>query len=171
MTPPGESGSPRPGHPPGLPFRHPAVWLATAFGIGFLPLGPGTWASLATLPVAWLIGAAGGPAALVAAASIVFLVGCWAGGVFAAARGVKDPGAVVIDEVAGQLLTLAVAPPRLFPYAVGFLLFRLADIVKPWPASWADQRLAGGLGIMLDDAFAAIYAGAVLFLLLRFGLV
>src|SRR5262249_13347004 len=136
MTPPGEPGFTRPGHNLGLPFRHPAVWLSTAFGIGFLPLAPGTWASLATLPLAWLIATAGGAIALVAAASVVFIVGCWAGGVFAAARGVKDPGAVVIDEVAGQLLTLAVAPPSLLAYAAGFLLFRLADIVKPWPASW-----------------------------------
>jgi phosphatidylglycerophosphatase A len=78
---------------------------------------------------------------------------------------------VVIDEVAAQWLVLAAAPPHLLAYAAGFVLFRIADIVKPWPASWADRAVHGGLGIMLDDILAAVYAVIALLLLVRSGLV
>jgi phosphatidylglycerophosphatase A len=73
---------------------------------------------------------------------------------------------VVIDEVAGQLLTLLVVPPTFINYLIGFVLFRIADIVKPWPANWVDQNIKGGLGIMLDDILAATYAGAGLLIAL-----
>ncbi|HJU17057.1 MAG TPA: phosphatidylglycerophosphatase A, partial [Stellaceae bacterium] len=68
------------------------------------------------------------------------------------------PGAVVIDEVAGQLLALVPAPRTPAAYALAFLLFRLFDIKKPWPVGWVDRRIGGGFGIMLDDALAAVYA-------------
>jgi len=74
----------------------------------------------------------------------------------------KDPGSIVIDETAGQLLTLALVPAELEWYVAGFFLFRIADIFKPWPASWADRSLTGPLGVMTDDIFAALYALAVL---------
>jgi len=157
--------------PLGLPFHHPAVLLATWFGAGLLPKIPGTWGSLAALPFAWYIGAAFGAIGLVLAATIVFAVGCWAAGTVTRAGGVRDPGFIVIDEVAAQWLVLAVAPTDPLAYAVGFVLFRVADIVKPFPANWADRALHGGLGIMLDDVFAALYAGLVLLVLVRFGLV
>jgi len=70
---------------------------------------------------------------------------------------------VVIDEVAGQWLTLLVAPPDLLLYLAGFLLFRLFDIRKPWPVSWADQSLPGGLGVMVDDLLAGLYAALFLY--------
>lgn len=156
--------------PLGLPFRHPAVLVATWFGAGFLPGAPGTWGSLAALPFAWLITACFGPVGLLAASFAAFVTGCWAAGFVSRAGGVRDPGSVVIDEVAGQWLVLAVTPPDLIAYGVGFLLFRIADVVKPWPANWADRSVHGGLGIMLDDIFAAAYAGVALILLLRLGL-
>ena len=155
----------------GLPFHHPAVLIATWFGAGFLPIASGTWGSLAALPFAWLIAAQFGPVGLIVAAAAAFVVGWWAAAVVAKAGGVSDPSAVVIDEVAAQWLVLAAAPIHLLAYAAGFLLFRIADIVKPWPANWADREVHGGLGIMLDDLFAALYAGAALLLLVRFGLV
>jgi phosphatidylglycerophosphatase A len=155
----------------GLPFHHPAVLLATWFGTGLLPKMPGTWGSLAALPFAWYIAGAAGALGLLLAALLAFLVGWWAAETVSRTGGVRDPGCVVIDEVAGQWLVLAVAPVDPLAYAAGFVLFRLADIVKPWPASWADRSLHGGLGIMLDDAFAALYAGLALLLLVRFGLV
>ncbi|MGB8841167.1 MAG: phosphatidylglycerophosphatase A, partial [Aliidongia sp.] len=74
----------------------------------------------------------------------------------------SDPQIIVIDEVVGQFLTLVVTPPDPLFYALGFLLFRAADILKPWPASWADRSVKGGLGVMLDDVLAAVYAAAVL---------
>lgn len=140
-----------------LPLSHPACLLATWFGSGLLRPAPGTWGSLAALPFAWAIVYYGGPMALAVATVIVFAVGCWAGGVYEQAGGGKDPGMVVIDEVAGQWLVLIVAPLDLWYYLAGFLLFRLCDITKPWPANWAERRFTGGLGIMMDDIMAALY--------------
>ena len=148
---------------PGLAdLKRPFMLLATWFGSGLLPKAPGTWGSLAALPFAWVIQTTGGQAALLAAAAIAFLVGIWASDRMARDIGIKDPGAVVIDEVAGQWLTLAFVPLSAWGYAAGFALFRLADITKPWPASWADRRVGGGLGIMLDDIVAGLYAGLAL---------
>jgi phosphatidylglycerophosphatase A len=157
--------------PAGLPFHHPAMLLSTWFGAGLLPKIPGTWGSLAALPFAWYISGAFGPLGLVVAAAIVFAIGCWAADTASRAGDVRDPGFIVIDEVAAQFLVLAVAPVAPLAYAAGFVLFRVADIVKPFPANWADREVHGGLGIMLDDIFAALYAGLALFLLVRFGLV
>ena len=157
--------------PLGLPFHHPAMLLATWFGAGLLPKMPGTWGSLAALPFAWYIGGAFGATGLLLAAATVFAIGCWASAVVSRAGGVRDPGFIVIDEVAAQWLVLAVAPADLLAYGAGFVLFRIADIVKPFPASWADRAVHGGLGIMLDDVIAALYAGLALLLLMRFGLV
>jgi phosphatidylglycerophosphatase A len=142
----------------GLPFRHPAVLIATSFGAGLLPLMPGTWGSLAALPFAWIIAIFAGPAGLMAAAIIAFTIGCWAAGTLARASGLKDPGFIVIDEVAAQWLVLVVAPLDWRAYAAAFLLFRVFDIGKPWPARAIERRVAGGLGIMLDDIAAALYA-------------
>ncbi len=145
----------------------PPILLATWFGSGLLPRMPGTWGSLAALPFAWVIHLFFGPEGLLSAATVVFFVGVWAANVYVSDVGGDDPGAVVIDEVAGQWLTLALVPALAVPldpvfYALGFVFFRIADIFKPWPVSWADTRIKGGLGIMLDDIIAAIYAGAAL---------
>lgn len=145
----------------------PAVLVATWFGVGLLPGAPGTWGSLAALPFAWLIHLAFGWIGLAVAVAAVFAVGVWSAGAVVRSWGVKDPAAVVIDEVAGQWLTLLVVPPDPILYAIGFVLFRIADILKPWPASWADKRLEGGLGVMLDDVFAAAYAAAALYVMSR----
>jgi phosphatidylglycerophosphatase A len=152
----------------GLAWWHPAAILATWFGAGRLPKAPGTWGSLAALPFAWLIARNLGPPILLLAAAIVFAVGWWASAQVERAIGVKDDGSIVIDEVAGQWLTLAAAPLDPIAYGLGFLLFRLFDITKPWPARWADRRLSGGFGVMADDVIAGIYAAIVLFIILRF---
>lgn len=148
--------------PPGLSFGHPAAFLATWFGAGLMPIASGTWGSAAALPFAYAILYLGGPWWLAGAALIAFAVGVWAADVYSHHAQMGDPGAIVIDEVAAQWLTLTVAPPRLLPFALGFFLFRLFDVVKPWPANWADRSVKGGFGVMLDDVFAAIYAGLVL---------
>lgn len=153
----------------GLPLRHPAMLLATWFGIGLVPRAPGTWGSLAALPFAWGISLLGGAGGLALAALALFAIGCWAAGIVARAGGVRDPGFIVVDEVAAQWLVLAAAPRDLLAYGLGFALFRIADIAKPWPASWADRTVHGGLGIMLDDIFAAVYAGLALLLITRIG--
>ena len=132
--------------------------LGTWFGVGLLPVMPGTWGSLAALPCAWVIRSSSGAAGLAIAAVIVFAVGCWAAGVLAKTSGVKDPGAIVIDEVAAQWVVLLPAPLDPVSYDAAFLLFRIFDIWKPWPVGGADRRVQGGLGIMLDDLLASLYA-------------
>ncbi|MBT3989383.1 MAG: phosphatidylglycerophosphatase A [Rhodospirillaceae bacterium] len=139
-----------------------AQLLAVWFGAGLLPKAPGTWGSLAALPLAYAIAYWGSLEILSGATIIVFVVGVWASEVTSRAMGVTDPSEIVIDEVAGQWLTLLVVPPDLILYAIGFLLFRLFDIWKPWPISWADQKIKGGMGIMLDDVIAGVYAGVLL---------
>ncbi len=146
---------------PSLPLLHPATLIATWFGSGLASFAPGTWGSLAALPCAaglvWL----GGPWALLAATATVFAAGLWAGARYAQASDEGDPGAVVVDEVAGQWLALFPVALDLRLYPVAFLAFRFFDIAKVWPASWMDRRLKGGLGIMADDVVAGVYAGAL----------
>jgi phosphatidylglycerophosphatase A len=153
--------------PSGLSFFHPVVLIATVGGAGLLPRAPGTWGSLVALPFAWIIAAAFGPIGLVIGCAAATLLGAWAAGRFAGAVGFSDPAPVVIDEVAGQWLVLAVAPLDPVWYAVGFVLFRVADIVKPWPVSLADRRVKGGWGVMLDDLIAAVYGVIVLYAIVR----
>ena len=141
-----------------LPAWHPASLIATGFGLGHLPAAPGTWASLAALPLAWLIHEFAGVAGIAVAGIVLTLVGIWASEVYVAHQRAEDPGEIVIDEIAAQLLVLTVVPLSLFSMAAGFALFRLFDIVKPWPVSWADRSIKGGLGVMLDDLLAAAYA-------------
>jgi phosphatidylglycerophosphatase A len=140
--------------------------VATWFGIGFLPITPGSWGSLAALPFAWAITSLSGVTGLGVAAAIVFMVGWWAAATVAKASAIEDPGSIVIDEVAAQWLVLLAAPPAPLPYALAFLLFRIFDIWKPWPARWIDRHLKSGLGIMLDDVVAAVYALCLLSVLL-----
>ena len=147
------------------PF-HPAQVIASWFGVGRLPWAPGTWGSLAALPFAWVITWLFGPRALLLAVLALFLLGWWAAGRVVRLSAVKDPGSIVVDEVAGQWLTLVVTPPGIVPYVAGFLLFRLFDIVKPWPARWIDQHVGGGLGVMADDIVAGFFAATTLLLVL-----
>lgn len=153
MTRPGSSGPTR---------WHPAVLVATGLGVGYLPWVPGSWGSLLALVCGWEIVKAGGAMLLVAAAVIAFAFGCWASERVAVASGEHDPGFIVIDEIAAQWLVLLAAPLDWRSYAAAFLLFRLFDIVKPWPIRLVERRIAGGLGIMLDDVVAALYALALL---------
>lgn len=156
--------APSPTAPAPLPAWHPAFLLATWFGSGLLKPAPGTWGSLAALPPAWLLVHYGGIGALAAGVVAVSLIGWWAAERYAVGQGKNDPGEVVIDEVAGQWLVLLAAPLDPLYYAAGFVLFRILDITKPWPARWADRSLHGGLGIMLDDLLAAGYGLAALWL-------
>jgi phosphatidylglycerophosphatase A len=130
---------------------------------------PGTWGSLVALPCAWAIRALWGSAGLAVAVAFTVAVGCWAAAKVAKASAAADPGMIVIDEVAGQWLALLPASPDPLSYALGFLLFRIFDIWKPWPVRWADRHVGGGLGIMLDDLLAALYAALALLVLLAIG--
>lgn len=145
----------------------PAALLATWFGTGLLPFAPGSFGALSALPLAWLLVAWGGSALLLLAAAAIFAVGLWASARYMAAHGVHDPNAVVIDEVVGQWLTLALVPLDPLVYGLGFLLFRIFDVIKPWPVNWIDRRVGGAFGVMIDDVAAAVYAGLVLWLVAR----
>lgn len=147
-------------------LTNPSVLVATWFGSGYLPKMPGTWGSLAALPCAWGIAVSAGPNALWLAGAVLFAVGIWAANGYMAISGTHDPGPVVVDEVAGQWLVLGILPPDPFMYALGFAVFRLYDILKPWPVNVLDQRLKGGLGIMMDDVLAAVYGIVTLYLIL-----
>ncbi len=144
--------------------------LCSWFGAGWLKPAPGTWGSAAALPLGWLLFWLGGTPALAVATIVVFLIGWWASERIVRSDGLEDPSWVVIDEVAGQWLTLLFTPPSLLGYAIGFALFRLFDIWKPWPVSWADQKIKGGLGIMLDDVLAGLMGLVILTLLQKAGL-
>lgn len=145
---------------PALPIFHPVTLIATWFGTGLIKGAPGTWGSLAALPFAYLIVRWGGLPSLWVATLAVFLAGLWASSRYAKADNRGDPGCVVIDEVVGQWLTLSLIYPDVRYYAIGFIAFRLFDIIKPWPISWLDRNIKGGIGIMVDDVAAGIYAGA-----------
>lgn len=151
--------------PQGVSLRQPPVLLATWFGSGLLPFVPGTWDSLAALPFAWVIVWYAGSYGLLAAGMAILAVGIWAGGVYAERTAAEDPGPVVIDEVAGQWLALVPAALDPLQFGIGFILFRIADILKPWPARWVERELPGGLGIMIDDVIAAAYAALGLVIL------
>ncbi len=144
--------------PASLGFRHPVSLIATWFGCGLLPGAPGTWGSIAALPFAWLITRQFGVWGLFCAVITAFAIGIWAAGRYTQAAGLKDCQNVVIDEVAGQWLALLFVPLDPLAYFVAFILFRICDIYKPWPANRADRNVTGGLGIMLDDMIAGAYA-------------
>ena len=147
--------------------------LASGLGVGYFPYAPGTAMSLLAVPLAAWIGAYGGGIGILVAALIAGLAGVIACEGHVRATGREDPSECVIDELAGQWLAcafalfsfgglLSAAQTPWLPFLLAFLLFRLFDIIKPWPVSWADRSIAGGLGVMVDDMLAGLMAGLVL---------
>lgn len=160
--------------PATAPAQRAPLWatlVATYFGIGRMGPGPGTWASAATvglwwgvtrfIPASWQTGVA------ILLAALVILIGIPAATQAARAAGREDPGFVVIDEVAGQLISLIAVPVTWKSLVLGFILFRGFDIVKPPPIR-ALERFPEGAGIVIDDVGAGLYALIVMHLLLHF---
>ncbi len=139
----------------------PVHFLAFGFGTGLAPFAPGTVGSLLGVLLAWLTLDLG-LSAQIGIAAALFLFGIWVCGESSKRLGVHDHGGIVWDEICGMYLTLLVAPRLYSAWILGFLLFRAFDIVKPWPIRDLDHRLGGGLGIMLDDLVAALYAAILL---------
>jgi len=142
--------------------------IGTVCGVGYLRPAPGTWGSLAALPLAWVLHSLGGFPLLVLATFAAFFGGLWATRVMTAGQDNHDPSEIVIDEVAGQFIALwAISYPAwahgieiaaLWPgWVAGFVLFRLFDITKPGPVGWADRR-NDAMGVMLDDVIAGVFA-------------
>ena len=135
--------------------------IATGFGAGYLPKAPGTWGSLLALPLHFFLRQLAPNHYALALTGIFFLAVITAG----QAEKIldrKDPGVVVIDEVIGMLITLIAAPNNPLIWLLGFALFRFFDIFKPYPIRIIDQRINGGMGIVLDDVLAGIYSLIVL---------
>jgi len=153
---------------PGLNLHNPLHFFAFGFGTGALPWAPGTFGTLAAVPLYLLLRPL--PLAIYLAVILIgFLLGVWLCERTSRDLGVHDHSGIVWDEIIGFLLTMAFAPPGWFWLLVGFVLFRLFDIVKPWPIRTVDRQLGGGLGIMLDDLLAALYALGVIELIARAG--
>lgn len=138
-----------------------AVFLATVAYCGYAPIAPGTAGSAAGLLVYLLVWWTQSRALEIALIVVVFAVGTWAASHAERYFGAIDPGPVVIDEVLGQLITLAFIPVGISGAVTGFVLFRVFDVVKPYPANRL-ERFHGGFGIMADDAMAGIYANIAL---------
>lgn len=136
-----------------------ALALATVLGVGYIPFAPGTFGSAAGL-LLWAVLPAT-PLAQGLAIVIVFIAGSWSGTLAERHFGRMDPGQVVIDEVLGMLITLFLNPVGWIGAVGGFLLFRVADIIKPFPAN-RFEHLHGGVGVMADDGMAAVYANLAL---------
>lgn len=134
-----------------------AVFIASFGFVGYFPVAPGTAGSLAALVLFAVIKWIAIPVVELSAIVAVFAIGVWAAHGTESALARKDPGVVVIDEVLGMLITLALLPLSLAGIALGFLLFRALDVIKPYPAAQL-EHLHGGLGIMADDAVAGLYA-------------
>jgi len=147
-----------------------ASTISTLFGIGYAPTAPGTVASLAALPLAWILSWIGGPWWLGIAAVAASAIGIWACHIHVRETGKTDPSECVIDELAGQWIACLAAPLSLPGYAVAFAAFRLFDIAKPWPIS-AAERAPGGWGVMVDDIVAGIFAGLIVAVLRWTGLI
>jgi phosphatidylglycerophosphatase A len=144
----------------------PSSLLATWFGAGLLPWAPGTWGSLAAVPFGVALFWLSGPFGLLLATAGVFVIGLWAAHSYEQVAAIKDPGAIVIDEVAGQWLALIPAGLNPVGVVLAFILFRAFDVTKPWPVGWADRHLKGAFGIMADDIIAGLYAAVLVYALL-----
>jgi phosphatidylglycerophosphatase A len=142
-----------------------AVFIATVAFCGYAPVAPGTFGSAAGLIIYLTVWWTRSPAIEVALIAATFVIGVWSATQAERHFGGTDPGPVVIDEVLGMLLTLAFIPVGLSGALAGFVLFRILDVIKPFPAD-RFERLHGGLGIMADDAMAGIYANLCLRLLM-----
>ncbi len=141
----------------------PVLFLAFGFGSGLAKKAPGTFGTLAAVPLYLALVQAQSLIVYSVVTLLVILVGVWICGQAAEKLGEHDFGGIVWDEIAGFLVTMWLVPFTWQAVALGFILFRVFDIVKPWPIRWIDRQVHGGLGIMLDDVLAGVFAGGLLF--------
>ena len=137
------------------------LFLATCGYLGYVPFAPGTFGSALGLVVFFAVRSTGSVAVELGVIALVFATGLWSGTVAEHHFGGIDPGPVVLDEVLGMLVTLALLPVNVTGALVGFLVFRVLDVIKPWPSA-GFEKLPGGLGVMADDGMAAVYGNLVM---------
>jgi phosphatidylglycerophosphatase A len=146
-------------------MRRLAVFLATCGYIGYVPVAPGTFGSAAGLAVFALVRATGSPLVEIGVIVVLFAIGVWSGTEAERYFGGVDPRPIVLDEVVGMLITLALIPVNPLGAFAGFIVFRALDVFKPWP-SGRFERLHGGLGVMADDGMAAVYGNVIMRILI-----
>lgn len=147
----------------GRPLKEKLIlFFAFGFGFGFIRPAPGTWGTIPGVLIAALLMFS--PTLHILALIIVTLLGIWLCQKASDILGVHDHGGIVIDEIAGIMLTLLFFQPTLLNLFLGFCWFRLFDIIKPFPIRWIDKHVHGGLGIMLDDILAGLFAMLALYL-------
>ena len=144
-----------------LSLKNPIHFLALGFGSGLAPKAPGTFGTLAALPLYFLMMHLSLPV-FIALTLVITIVGFWICDIAAKDMQVHDHGAIVWDEVAGMLITMIAAPVGLLPLIVGFVLFRFFDIIKPWPIKLLDRHVKDGFGIMIDNVLAGVFAAICL---------
>ncbi len=138
-------------------MNHILMAVATGFYTGFLPFFPGTWGSAAAIIPYYFARSLTLPSYLIMLA-ILFIIGFFSAGAAEKMLNRADAGPIVIDEILGMMITLMFAPAHPFYWLLGFILFRIFDILKPFPVSWFDTHIHGGIGIMMDDVIAGLYA-------------
>ena len=143
-----------------MPLRRLGVFVATCAHVGYAPVAPGTFGSLLALVFYYLIRRQQSTAFELGAIAVIAVIGLWSATEAEHHFGGIDPGPVVIDEVVGMLMTLALHPVNIWGAIAGFFIFRVLDIVKPWPARRL-ELLPGGFGVVLDDMMAGVYGNLI----------
>lgn len=151
-----------------ISLKHPLHFLALGFGSGLAPKAPGTFGTLAAIPLVWLCSHYLSFNLYLSLTVFFSIAGIWICGITADDMQVHDDSSIVWDEVVGLMITMLAVPLSWQTLLVGFLLFRLFDIAKPWPISYLDKHVHGGFGIMADDILAGLFALGGMHLLLFF---
>ena len=149
-------------------LKNPIHFLSLGFGSGLAPKAPGTFGTLAAIPVVILAACLGNPGFIIATV-VACVVGVYLCGYTAKAMGEHDHPAIVWDEIAGYMVAMIAVPVSWQTLLVAFILFRIFDILKPWPIRYLDKHVHGGLGIMIDDILAGLASLAIIHLMLSFG--
>ena len=131
--------------------------FVSVFGVGFIPIASGTFGSLAGIVIGYILYYINNNL-LYFVIPVLFILGVFCSNIYQKQTGEKDSSIIVIDEVVGQLIAMLFIIDNPLLVFISFILFRIFDIFKPWPASYADSKIKGGLGVMLDDVIAGIYA-------------
>ncbi len=148
-------------------LKKPVMLFATGFGAGCAPVAPGTAGTMVAIPLVYLMQMLS-LEVFIALTLLLSAAGVWICGQAAQQLGVHDHPGIVFDEIAGYMVTMIAAPAGWVWIALGFVLFRLFDIVKPWPISMLDRKVSGGFGIMLDDIIAGLFALVVMQLIVHY---
>lgn len=151
-------------------LKHWSHWCAAGFGSGLAPKAPGTFGTLAALPIYWFLADLELTAYIVALV-VSFIIGVWFCEKTARDLGVHDHPGIVWDEFVGMWITMLLVPKTIMALLAGFILFRIFDILKPWPIRVVDKNVHGGFGIMIDDVIAGVFACLCMHGLIYFGVV